>query len=72
MTFLFSNLGLTVGTLGGFLVAFSFGKFPKEFGGSTTGSDGKEYHIVYMLYPKLFKIGLWLIPIGFIFQLFDR
>jgi len=58
-----------MGTLGSLLVALAFGKFPKEFGGSTTGSDGKEYNIAYVIHPKLFKIGLWLIPIGFIFQL---
>jgi len=68
-SFLLSNSGLIVGTLGSFLVAISFGGFPKGFGGSTTSDDGKKYHFAYVVHPILFKIGLWLIPVGFILQL---
>lgn len=63
------NLGLFLNMIGTVLIAFSVGRFPKEFGGSTTGSDGKEYHFIYFIHPNWFKVGIALLIIGFLSQL---
>lgn len=64
-----SDIGLVLNIAGTLLVAFAFGKFPKEFGGSTTGDDGKEYHFSYLIHPRWFKYGVGIILTGFLAQL---
>ena len=64
-----SDIGITLNILGTLLIALAFGKFPKEFGGSTTGTDGKEYPFSYLLHPTWFKFGVGILLLGFIFQL---
>ncbi len=68
INFLFTIGGLVISGFGSFFLAISFGKFRKEFGGSTTGTDGKTYSIAYLNRPSLFKIGLWFLLAGFVFQ----
>jgi hypothetical protein len=64
-----NNIGIALNIIGTLLIAFAFGKFPKEFGGSTTGTDGKEYPFSYLLHPLWFKFGVGILILGFILQL---
>jgi hypothetical protein len=64
-----SDIGITLNIAGTLLIAFAFGKFPKEFGGSTTGTDGKEYNFSYLLHPLWFKFGVGILILGFFLQL---
>ena len=67
---LIKEIGLTLSILGTLLVAFSVGKFPKGFGGSTaTSVDGKEYHFAYIVQPFGFKFGIGVLVLGFFMQL---
>jgi len=63
------DIGLLVNLAGSVLLVISIGKFPKEFGGSTTGEDGKPYHFAYFLHPRMLKFGLCLLVLGFLFQI---
>lgn len=63
------NIGLILNVIGTLFIAFSMGRFPKEFGGSTVGSDGKEYHFVYLTHPYWFNLGIMPIVIGFLLQI---
>lgn len=68
MELLVSNIGFVLSAIGGVLVAVSFGKFPKEFGGSTTGTNGKTYNITYLVRPFFFRLGLIFMILGFLAQ----
>ena len=64
-----NEIGLIANVIGTILLAFSIGKIPNGFGGTTTDDDGKEFHFAYVVHPSLFKFGLSLIVLGFILQL---
>jgi len=64
-----NDVGLIVNAIGTLMVAFSIGKIPKGFGGTTTNDDGKVFHFSYVVHPVLFKVGLVSINLGFILQL---
>ena len=68
-SFIQSNIGILINAIGSLMIVISIGKFPKEFGGSTTGDDGKEYHFAYVTHPKLLKIGLLAMVVGFLLQI---
>ncbi|MBI2337535.1 MAG: hypothetical protein HYU97_12320 [Deltaproteobacteria bacterium] len=64
-----NDVGLIVNVIGTLMVAFSIGKIPKGFGGTTTNDDGKVFHFSYVAHPILFKVGLVFIIFGFVLQL---
>lgn len=64
-----NDIGLTLNIIGTLLIAFAFGKFPKGFGGTTSGDDGKEYNFTYIVHPLWFKFGVGILLFGFLIQL---
>ena len=69
--FIFENIGIILNLIGTILIAFSFGSYPDKNSAPYTINDqgGKKY-IAYFNYPNLFKIGIALLLLGFISQLF--
>lgn len=61
-------VGLVFTTVGSLFIALATGEIPCR--GSTT-CGGVVYKFAYVIHPFIFKIGLFLIIFGLIFQLFD-
>jgi hypothetical protein len=65
-----NNIGLIFNLAGTAMLAFSFGSYPDKKGAPyTTDDNGKRKYIAYFNYPKLFYWGLFLLFVGFAFQL---
>lgn len=64
-----TDWGLTLNIVGTLMVAFSFGKLPKGFGGTTTSDKGKIYAFAYLVRPNFFYSGIILLVLGYLIQL---
>ena len=64
----FSNVGLILNAIGSFMVAISFGE---NLGGAyQNDKKGGKIFLASFLRPKSFRIGLFIMGIGFVLQIF--
>ena len=64
-----SRLGLIFNIMGTLVVAISFGKNLEE--AHQVDAKNRKVYLASFLYPKLFKVGLILIVLGFFLQMID-
>lgn len=69
--FRLGQLGLALNFLGTVAVAFSFGKNPLGSYQSGGPLGEKKVYLASFKYPRLFRVGLALIALGFVLQLVD-
>jgi hypothetical protein len=63
-----TNLGLILNAIGSFMVAISFGE---NLGGAyQNDKKGKPIYLASFLRPKSFRIGLLIMGVGFVLQIF--
>lgn len=67
MDFLCLKLGIFLNLIGTILVAFSFGKNLE--GANQTDGKGRKIYLASFLHPCWFKVGMFLIIIGFILSI---
>jgi hypothetical protein len=65
--FIIEHLGLALNFIGTIMVAMSFGKNPEN--AHSTDSKGRPIYLASFLYPRIFRLGLASIAIGFLLQL---
>ena len=61
-------ISLTLNFIGALLIALSVGALDKKEGGWTTVND-KEYPFVYVKNKNFLRLGLVLLPVGFLLQI---
>ncbi len=64
-----AKIGLFLNILGTLMVAFSFGRNLAE--AHQINEKGRKIYLASYLHPILFKLGLFLIIIGFVLQILD-
>ena len=69
LKFICSNLGNILNIVGTVFVAISFGPYPKKEAAPYTTDSGSKRYIAYFNYPWMFYAGLFLLAVGFVFQL---
>lgn len=61
------RLGLMLNIVGTLMIAFSFGRNLED--AHQIDNQGREIYLASFLYPGLFRIGIAMIVLGFLFQL---
>ena len=63
-----AKIGLFLNVIGTIMVALSFGKNPED--ANQKNKNGKTVYLSSFTHPLIFKIGLLIICLGFILQMF--
>ncbi len=61
-----TQIGLVLNFVGTVLVALSFGQLRN--GGYTENEKGKRFEFSYLIHPWWFRVGMFLLAIGFLIQ----